>query len=199
MSHLNFPNPIPYHEAIDSESSYPLPRRMRQLENYERASIRSRIIIFFANLFFFDCVQEEIIRLAQSPHPLHPTQAFYGRPSSPPFMMPSEYNSPELPAAELPTAPYQPLTSIVPSNCVEDLIIHSHYKNAKSSRNALDKWGGPIEFRPISPSTKKKKILGTPMLNCLQGVGLADPKERVFSLWAAAKKTHIEFKIMVSY
>lgn len=93
----------------------------------------------------------------------------------------------------LPVAPSEshPLSkSDIPPGCYEEFITHERGKPD------FVKWGGPIDFAPVK---MPGNVFGTPLRDCLAGFGVYNPEERLFQKWAAAGKTHIHFKIMVSF
>ena len=58
------------------------------------------------------------------------------------------------------------------------------------------KWGGYINFRPITlPNNENENVIGTPLRDCLTDYRLRIPEELVFRSLTAACKTHIVLKI----
>ena len=100
-------------------------------------------------------------------------------------------------------SPSRPVsTASIPPFCYEELVIHHQYGNNVfyvDKNMDPDTWEGPIiDFLPI-PAPANQGTLTTPMRDCLHGFGLKNPEERLFRSLASAGKTHIEFRIMVSW
>jgi hypothetical protein len=140
-------------------------------------------------LLFFDHVQESLYQLLTVP--FNPDPCLYPPPTS---MADRNHNY----TSFLPVAPpssHPVSTSPIPRSCFEEFITHP----LRSARPDLVKWGGPVDFGPVKlPDKQNKNVFGTPLRDILAGFGLRDPEVRLFQSLAAAGKSHIDFKIMVS-